>query len=403
VERAGKSAGERISERDLGLDHLRAWLVVLVVVFHATLGYADFGVRVPMALVPIVDAVQWRGFSSVTRGLDVFFMALMFLISGLFVSPGLARDGAAGFLRRRALRLGLPFVLGVTFMMPAAYYPAALALGAQVDFFTYWDTLIGHGIWYSGPLWFVFLLLAFDLITALGSVAIPKAGHVLDPLVAKADARPLRMLLIVIVCGCVAYLPLLFVFGPYRWIGLGPFGFQASRLLHYALYFFVGVAVGAHGLDRGLLARAGALARQWPWWLLSAGLVQAVWLAQPQTWFATSVGVWLLLEGLGFVVTCAVTSFALLALSRRLTPRGSATGRSFTSSSYGIYLLHYVFVIWAQYLLLGSAVPAWVKIVAVSVAAVGSSWLCSVLFRHLGLLLRRRLRAGVGIGAPGGA
>src|SRR5215467_13007348 len=42
---------------------------------------------------------------------DTFFMALMFLLSGLFVWPSLERKGSARFLRDRTLRLGVPFAV----------------------------------------------------------------------------------------------------------------------------------------------------------------------------------------------------------------------------------------------------------------------------------------------------
>ena len=40
-----------------------------------------------------------------------------------------------------------------------------------------------------------------------------------------------------------------------------------QALTDYLIYFFAGCAVGAYGLDRGLLAIDGALARRWPAWL----------------------------------------------------------------------------------------------------------------------------------------
>ncbi len=368
--------------------------MVLVVAFHASLGYADFGLRLPMGLVPVADAVQWTGLTVIIQVLDVFFMALLFLISGLFVWPGLVRDGAVGFARRRALRLGLPFVLGLVLIMPPAYYPAYVAAGLHLDFFTFWGAVLWHGPWSAGPLWFLWLLLFFDLVAAAIYGATPKARRMVASLAAKAASSPIRTMVGLILCGCLAYLPLLLLFGPFRWVGLGPFGFQVSRPLHYAVYFFAGVAIGTDGLNGRLLGRDRPLARHWPWWLLSAGLVQALWVASGPLIFVS-----LLLWGLEFLVTSAVTSFALLALSRRFGLRRSALGDSFAKSSFGIYVLHYFFVLWAQYLFVGAALPAWLKAIAVTVGAVTASWGCTELFSHLSSLGGRRRPAGPEVGA----
>ena len=61
----------------------------------------------------------------------------------------------------------------------------------------------------------------------------------------------------------LAYVPLALIYSPWDWTSYGPFSFQISRPLHYLVYFFAGCAVGAYGLDRGLLASDGALARHW--------------------------------------------------------------------------------------------------------------------------------------------
>ena len=53
-------------------------------------------------------------------------------------------------------------------------------------------------------------------------------------------------------------------FGASRWFTLGPIAVQASRILLYLLYFFVGAGIGAVAFDQGVLAADGRLARRWP-------------------------------------------------------------------------------------------------------------------------------------------
>src|SRR5207245_6238919 len=80
------------------------------------------------------------------------------------------------------------------------------------------------------------------------------------------------------IAGLVAYIPLALVFGPWSWVQSGPFSFQLSRPLHYTLYFFAGVAIGACGIERGLIATDAWLARRWAWWCLAAPLLFALWI-----------------------------------------------------------------------------------------------------------------------------
>jgi peptidoglycan/LPS O-acetylase OafA/YrhL len=100
------------SAHDVSFDYLRAFIVLLVVLHHSVLGYASLWPAQPETFsilpAPIVDPQRWAGFDLLAIFNDTFFMALMFLLSGLFVWPSLKRKGGTRFLRNRILRLGLP-------------------------------------------------------------------------------------------------------------------------------------------------------------------------------------------------------------------------------------------------------------------------------------------------------
>lgn len=55
-----------------------------------------------------------------------------------------------------------------------------------------------------------------------------------------------------ITISALAYVPLAVVFQPWQWVRFGPFGFQPSFVLPYAVYFFTGLGVGAGGFARSL-------------------------------------------------------------------------------------------------------------------------------------------------------
>jgi hypothetical protein len=115
---------------------------------------------------PIVDPQRWAGFDLLLVFNDTFFMALMFLLSGLFVWPSLKRKGGANFLRDRLFRLGVPFVVAVATLMPLSYYPSYLASGADPGLLAYASAWASLGFLPSGPAWFISLLLVFDAAAA---------------------------------------------------------------------------------------------------------------------------------------------------------------------------------------------------------------------------------------------
>jgi hypothetical protein len=76
--------------RKPAFDYLRSFVIVFVVWHHAVLAYAVFTFINPANPIqifsPVVDSQRWIGFDFATGFNDTFFMALMFFISGLFVS-----------------------------------------------------------------------------------------------------------------------------------------------------------------------------------------------------------------------------------------------------------------------------------------------------------------------------
>lgn len=98
--------------RNAALDRTRTFLTLVVLFHHAVIPYTYFGHTDPKSFV---------GFDMVVLATDSFFMAMFFLLSGLFVWPGLVRKGPRHYLLDRVLRLGLPFAIGALTIIPVAY------------------------------------------------------------------------------------------------------------------------------------------------------------------------------------------------------------------------------------------------------------------------------------------
>ena len=182
---------------------------------------------------------------------DLFFMSLMFFLSGLFVWHSLQHKGAARFLGDRARRLGVPFVAGFLVLAPIAYYPTYLATTSTPtlgEFLTLWTSL---GVWPAGPAWFLWVSLAFDaLATAMFALA-PATAARLSRLTAGARLRPGRFVMLVVALSLLAYLPMVLAFDAISWAALGPFTVQTGRVPHTPSTFCWASASASSASTRG--------------------------------------------------------------------------------------------------------------------------------------------------------
>ena len=387
------------SKYNHAIGYLRAFIVALVVAHHAALAYYPIPITSPVSLAaqprwwgafPVLDAHKWTGFAFFSGFNDVFFMSLMFFLSGLFVWNGLAKKGAAKFLRDRLLRIGLPFIVAAAVLAPLAYYPTYLQISGHDGIAGYWHQWLSLGNWPAGPGWFIWVLLAFDGIAALLFVLAPKWGQALGALTSGASRRPVLFFTSLAAISSLVYIPMALHFTSLAWTAFGPFTFQTSRILHYLAYFLIAVGVGAYGVDRGLLAPDGKLARRWPLWVAAALLIFVA--ATVVTLIAISTGSQsqgLAIAGhAGFVLSCAASCFAFLALFLRFAQSASRLFDSLSTNSYGIYIVHYAFVNWLQYALLPASLPAIVKWLIVFACALGLSWFTAAAIRRVPAVAR---------------
>src|ERR1700712_3129431 len=250
--------------RIAAFDRARTFVILLVLLHHSVINYTWFGHGDPM---------RWLGFDLVVLFNDSFFMAFMFLISGWFVRDSLARKGAALFLRDRAWRLGVPYLISVFVLMPVAYYPTFLRYHlpgtTDFNFLHFWWHTITIGPWPSGPAWFLWVLLAFDIVAAALVTMTPLIVKTSGLLISPLRDRPWTAFAAFLALSVAVYLPMHLIFGDTSWLEPGgyPLPIQTSRILLYASYFFAGAGIGAVSLQAGILADNGEVAKRWPVWL----------------------------------------------------------------------------------------------------------------------------------------
>lgn len=383
-----------MSRSSIALRNLRALVIVIVIAFHACLAYlasapaptSAFN-RPPFAwqAFPIVDTRHWLGFDVFCAWQDLSLMALMFLLSGVFAAGSLRRKGSRTYVSDRLWRIGLPFLLAIAFLSPLSFFPAYLLRTAVPSLAGFWRQWMSLPFWPSGPEWFLWQLLVANALGAGVYAVAPASLTRLSRLAARTAERPFAFFTLLVAISALAYVPLALAFSPWQWQALGPLSLQLSRPLLYLLYFFAGLTLGSRGIDHGLLACDGALARNWRILLAAAILSFATWagltaLTMPD-WGNADLAV-RLAASFAFPPACAAGALFLLAACLRF----AADLRvwivdSLSENAYAMYLLHYVFVVWLQYALLDSGVSVFAKAAIVLAGALTMSWILSMALR----------------------
>ena len=318
------------------LDNLRAVMMWLGIVLHVAAIHT-----VMKSPLPWHDPQTSEWADLLAAVIHSFRMPVFFIVAGFFVLLLLRQRGALGMLKNRLARLGLPFAL--------LWPPLFLVSGALALLYLH---RMARGSWgldealvpprAEGPivntmhLWFIWMLLWFSALTALGA-----------PQLAKLPARWHRWLSVAFVRGAASPLAGVWLAVPLGLIGTaykggmvlasGAFFPPLTEWLHNGLFFAFGLALFAH--REQLLAHyrrhwrghaiAGALLFVAVLALASAQQKLPAPIPQYRFWFALSYGMcgWL-------------WSFALIGWFVGKLDRPHAVLDYLAQSAYWVYLIH---------------------------------------------------------------
>ncbi|MBI3368969.1 MAG: acyltransferase family protein, partial [Burkholderiales bacterium] len=152
-------------ERNAGLDGLRAFATLLVVLHHTAITYGAIGGWFYRERPP-GSSLTLTFFCTINQA---FFMGLFFLLAGYFTPGALARKGGWRFAGERLLRLGVPLAV-----FGWLIGPMTIALAQTVRGKPFADTLLGlgqRGVFEVGPLWFAEALLILAALLLLWPAA----------------------------------------------------------------------------------------------------------------------------------------------------------------------------------------------------------------------------------------
>lgn len=379
--------------RAVWLDYLRSFVTLLVVAHHAALAYPTFAQFNPTHYIwstaPIVDDSRWSGMDVFIGFNDLFFMPLMFLISGLFVHRGLGKKGAKAYLSDRFIRLGIPFLIAELILIPVAYLPSFYQATGSFRFVPFITDYVTNQQWPVGPPWFIWLLLAFDGVAVLIFSSRPAFFPAVSHWLAHLSKHPLRFGVVIYGLVSLSLIPLSLWVGQYTWVGnWGPFDFQLNRLLFYLLFFLLGSCLGATDWQNYLFRNGKLFGRDWLFWLgLSLAcyafvMVESGFGAEQVKRGGLTPTEGYFLYDLVFVASCLASMGACLGFFRQNMTTPISGWDNLSANAYGIYVLHYGFVTWLQFSLVGLDLPVVVKFSGVFLVALSLSWFSSNLVRR---------------------
>lgn len=361
------------------LDHLRMFTVLAVVALHAGIAYAP--------VVPwwyATDQGKSAVFDLLLLVTDGFVMPTLFFIAGYFALSSLQRHGAAGFLRAKLKRLGLPLVVVTLFFCPIISYVVYKGQGGTETYLHYWlrilPTALDWKLYIFRPenlaqfsdylwafhLWFLAMLLVFcGLWALLYGVFSGKAGE------GRVGPGYGLFLLLALAVGLAEAVGQMLV-PDTTWASFGAFfEFQPARVPLYLGMFWL----GTYARHRHWFSAHRVPGRLWLWGVLAIAAYAAVLALLVVSKTPGPKPLWIpCAYGLSrTLVALSVTGF-LVAFGQRYWNGPGRVSASLVASSYDIYLAHLPLVVVLQYLLARVSVSAIVKFGIVFLTSVLVCW-----------------------------
>jgi fucose 4-O-acetylase-like acetyltransferase len=366
-------AGSR-TNRMAFVDNVRIFLTILVVAHHAGQAYGPTGGE-----WPIFDAQQAPILGAFFGANAAFFMGLFFLIAGYFTPAAYDHNCAAGFLKSRFMRLGVPLVLVSLFLFgPVAY----MASEQQLSFWDYFFRVyVGQLQYEVGRLWFVFHLLVYAIAYALWR-QLGRLFRVGERPIAPPSHRTL--LLYTLALAGITFLVRI-EYPIDRWVELlGVIPAEIAHLPQYLSLFIIGIVAYRNNWLRTMPTGSGMI------WL-GIGLASVGLRYAYSGGLNTVIPVPLLASGGAHLAAliwsvweafiCVGMCVGLPALFReRLNSQGRWL-RVLSANAYTVYLIHIFVVVGLQMSIAGIAFPPLVKFALVTVVGMALSFVLSQVIR----------------------
>lgn len=287
------------------------------------------------------------------------------------------KKGKQKFLVDRIKRLGIPFIVGVSLLIPIAYFPSFYLNNHNFDISLFIKDFLQNQKWPVGPPWFIWILLLFNAI----AVIIPEKLYTsISKATSVLSQNKTRFLITILFFVSLAFIPISLWVGQYKWTGFGPFDFQVNRLLLYFIFFIFGTSIGSGNWENYFFINNKLLNKSWQFWLVLCLISYLfVELITYNVWDFVKAGnlgvnvAWAIFDLL-FVTSCISSSIAFVSVFKQNIHRQFKLWTNLSANAFGIYLIHYTFIVWLQYALLNISLPVFIKFLIVFLVTLLASW-----------------------------
>lgn len=372
------------------LDYIKALIIVLIVAHHSSMAYSVICCishkNFYYSTAQILDSKKLYIFDYFEDFNDIYLMPLMFLISGFFVFDSIKKYGAIKYVQKRFKRLMLPFIFSIFILMPVSYYPANLLQNKDLTLLNYISTHYIFNFYHiPGPIWFLGALFVFDAIFSMLYKFFP--GKIANIINSIENTGTINLSL------SFASLSIIIYFISYISIPsddlssmatVGPIWFQKNRSLLYFCFFILGVITGATTKYRNIITNNKALSDVWLFKLVLCIMLFGVFrylqfsmIKSPNGYLDEFVYCAL------FVFIAITATFAWFAIVGRFFNNKSRIMQSLTKHAYGIFIFHFLVVIWMQYLFYYIDLSAGQKFYIVFSSSLFLSWLITYILKKI--------------------
>jgi peptidoglycan/LPS O-acetylase OafA/YrhL len=366
------------------LDALRAFALLLGIVFHASMSFVPFFIG--WAVMDISTSSIVSSFILVSHS---FRMELFFLIAGFFSHMAFHRKGAKTFINSRLIRIAIPFVVGWFILRPliiASWVMGGQSLQGEIDILN--GLKIGfqslgqlpNDLLTGSHLWFLYYILLITAIT-LAVRAVTKLTPTLHSIATKwtdlivdwiANSRLSWLLLSLPTGACLWHMSIWGMDTPDK--SLVP---HWPVLIVYGGFFTFGWLLHR---QEGLIDRFARLTIG-----RVALCVVIVWGTSVLSRYQSNIGhPHFGLIRTGFALSYALMMWSLVSLSiglfKRLFDKPSQVVRYIADSSYWLYLIHLPIVVWLQIAFAELSFHWSLKLIAISLLTIGISLVLYDLF-----------------------
>ncbi len=354
------------------LDSLKSFIILLVVVLHASAIY--------MKNAPewwyVVDPQNSLFFTLLSILISVPIMAVMFFVAGYFSLKSLQKTGIQHYIKNKLIRIGIPWVIGAIVLAPITGYFIHFSRDLPMGFFHF--VLYDHWVnsYQQSVYWFLGVLLLFFLILALAFNFSARLQSV-----RPKTSIPTWKTYLGFVVLCIASMLLVNQFVPMNswYTGLYVVMFQPVKLPLYVSYFCLGIFAYLNNWypirNENLTLRYRFL-----FWVVAAMLylLQRIKVL-PAISDAEFIGQ--LSQIVLFNLYCFSSLIFGVALFQKKVNENNVFWRAMNRTSYGIYFIHIIILCPLAYMFLSFDMPLSVKASLVVFLTVLVSWAVS----HWGL------------------